>query len=115
VSAVSVEVARGEAQLERGLMFREKLGPDEGMLFVFPEAGQHTFWMKNTLLPLDMIFIDEGRRVVGIVARAEPLSLEPRAAGGPSRFVLEVNGGWSVAHGVAVGDRVTFEGDAARP
>lgn len=115
VSAVTVEVARSDAQLERGLMFRERLGPDDGMLFVFPQTGPHTFWMKNTLIPLDMIFIDEARRVVGIVERAEPLSLAPRAAGGPCRFVLEVNGGWSSAHRIAVGDRVAFEGDAARP
>ncbi|WP_235969430.1 DUF192 domain-containing protein [Anaeromyxobacter diazotrophicus] len=114
VSAVAVELARGEAQLARGLMFRERLGPDEGMLFVFPDTAVHAFWMKNTLIPLDMIFIDEGKTVVGIVERAEPHSTAPRTPGRPSRYVLEVNGGWSAAHGVAAGDRVTFEGDAAR-
>lgn len=115
VSAVTVEVARGEAQLARGLMFRERLGPDEGMLFVFPDSADHAFWMKNTLIPLDMIFIDQARTVVGIVERAVPLSMAPRAVGRQSRWVLEVNGGWSAAHQVATGDRVTFEGDAARP
>ena len=115
VSAVAVEVVRSEAQLSRGLMFRERLGADDGMLFVFPDTAEHTFWMKNTLIPLDMIFIDERRTVVGIVERAEPLSTAPRSPGRPCRWVLEVNGGWSAAHGIAIGDRVAFEGDAARP
>jgi uncharacterized protein len=114
VSAVAVEVVRSEAEQARGLMFREKLGPDEGMLFVFQESTDHAFWMKNTLLPLDMIFIDERREVAGVVERATPLSTEPRSVGRPSRFVLEVNGGFAAAHGVRVGDRVRFEGDAAR-
>ncbi|HVI74535.1 MAG TPA: DUF192 domain-containing protein [Anaeromyxobacteraceae bacterium] len=115
VSTVTVEVARGEAQLARGLMFRDSLGADEGMLFVFPGTAEHSFWMKNTLIPLDMIFIDEARTVVGIVERAEPHSTTPRSPGRPCRWVLEVNGGWSAAHGIAIGDRVAFEGDAARP
>ena len=114
VSTVAVEVVRSEAEQARGLMFREKLGPDEGMLFVFHESTDHAFWMKNTLLPLDMIFIDERREVAGIVERATPLSTEPRSVGRPSRFVLEVNGGFAAAHGVRMGDRVRFEGDAAR-
>jgi uncharacterized protein len=114
-SAVTVEVMRTDAELARGLMFRERLGADEGMLFVFPQSGDHPFWMKNTLIPLDMIFIDERREVVGVVERAEPLTTEPRSVGRASRYVLEVNGGWSAAHGVAAGDRARFEGDAARP
>ena len=95
VSAVAVEVMRSQAEQARGLMFREKLGADEGMLFVFSESVDHAFWMKNTLLPLDMIFIDERREVVGIVERATPLSTEPRSVARPSRFVLEVNGGFA--------------------
>jgi uncharacterized membrane protein (UPF0127 family) len=109
-SRVKVELARTPAEQERGLMFREKLGADEGMLFIFPSAADHAFWMKNTLIPLDMIFIDDAGAVVGVVANAEPLSLSPRSVGVPSRYVLEVNGGWSAAHGVANGDKVRFEG-----
>ncbi|HSM94014.1 MAG TPA: DUF192 domain-containing protein [Anaeromyxobacteraceae bacterium] len=106
---VPVEIARTEAERERGLMFRRALPPDAGMLFVFDETGEHAFWMKNTLIPLDMIFIGDDGRVTGVVARATPGSLEPRSAG-PSRFVLEVNGGWAEAHGVTAGDAVKFEG-----
>lgn len=107
--AVTVELARTPEQHQRGLMYRGHLDADAGMLFVFDESEQHTFWMKNTFIPLDMIFIDEGGRIVGIVAQAAPGTLDPRDAGAPSRYVLEVNGGWAAAHGVRPGDRVRFE------
>ena len=90
-------------------MFRRELAPDAGMLFLFEENAPHVFWMKNTLVSLDMIFIAEDGRIAGIVARAVPGDLSPRSAGGPSRYVLEVVGGWAEAHGVAPGDRVKFE------
>ncbi len=106
---VTVELARTELERMRGLMQRERLAPDAGMLFVFDESEDHSFWMKDTLIPLDMIFVDEGGRVVGVVERAEPRTLSPRAVGVPSRYVLEVNGGWAAAHGVRPGDRVRFE------
>ena len=112
-ASVRVEVASTDTARERGLMLREKLGADDGMLFVFPEISDHVFWMKNTFIPLDMIFIEkdgEGGAVVGVVANAEPMTTTPRGVGAPSRFVLEVNGGWSAAHGLARGDRVRFEG-----
>ena len=102
------EVARTDAEVERGLMFRGKLGDGEGMLFVFREEGEHVFWMKNTLHPLDMIFVDGARTVTGVVASAAPGSLEPRF-GGRSRWVLEVRGGWAAERGVQAGDRVTIE------
>ena len=113
-AAVDVEVMRTPAELAKGLMFRERLEPDAGMLFVFPASEHHAFWMKNTLIPLDMIFVGEDLRVVGVVANAEPLTTIPRSVGKPSRYVLEVNGGWAAAHGVAAADRVRLEGDAAR-
>ncbi len=106
---VQVELARTPAERSRGLMERKELGADAGMLFLFDESSDHAFWMKNTLIPLDMIFIGEDGRIVGIVAGAIPGDLSPRAVGAPSRYVLEVNGGWAAAHGVARGDRVQFE------
>jgi uncharacterized membrane protein (UPF0127 family) len=107
--AVTVELARTDAERARGLMERRELAPDAGMLFLFEETAEHPFWMKNTLIPLDMIFISDDGRISGIVARAVPGDLSPRTAGGPSRYVLEVAGGWAEAHGVAAGDRVRFE------
>jgi uncharacterized membrane protein (UPF0127 family) len=107
--AVRVELARTPAERARGLMERRELAPDAGMLFLFDETSDHAFWMKNTLIPLDMIFAAEDGRIVGIVARAIPGDLTARGVGAPSRYVLEVNGGWAQAHGVAPGDRLRFE------
>ena len=106
---VQVELADTPAKRERGLMFRKELADGHGMLFFFDEEGEHSFWMKDTLIPLDLIFVDTAGRVTGIVARARPLTLEPRS-GGPSRLVLEVPGGWAAANGVKVGDRMRVEG-----
>ncbi len=107
--AVAVELARTEPQRRKGLMDRASLPEDAGMLFLFDVSSDQSFWMKNTLIPLDMIFIDEEGRIAGIVESAEPRTLTPRTVGKPSRYVLEVNGGWSRAHGVRAGDRVRFE------
>ncbi len=108
-ASVRVELARTDDERRQGLMFRRSLPDDAGMLFFFDESADHAFWMRNTFIPLDMIFVDDGGRIVGIVERATPHSDEPRGVGAPSRYVLEVNGGWASAHGVAKGDRVHFE------
>jgi uncharacterized membrane protein (UPF0127 family) len=108
VAAVRVEVARTPAARERGLMNRPQLDPDEGMLFLFDESALHGFWMKNTLIPLDLLFLGEDGRVAAVVER-RPLSLEVTDGEVESRYVLEVNGGWARAHGVRPGDRVRFE------
>lgn len=107
---VVVELARTPEEQARGLMHRRELAEEAGMLFIFPEMGPRSFWMKNTLLPLDLLFIDDAGRVVGIVREAEPLTLTPRAVAAPSRYVLEVRGGWAARHGVAPGDRVRLDG-----
>jgi uncharacterized membrane protein (UPF0127 family) len=107
--AVRVELARTPREQEQGLMFRRELAEDAGMLFIFPASDRRAFWMKNTLIPLDMIFIDEGGRVAGLVENAEPLTLTPRDPGVPARYVLEVRGGWAARHGVRPGARVRFE------
>jgi hypothetical protein len=106
---VKVELADTPEKRERGLMFRKELPDGQGMLFLFDEEGEHSFWMKDTLIPLDLIFVDSTGKVTGIVARARPLTLEPRS-GGTSRMVLEVPGGWAAANGVRVGDRMRVEG-----
>jgi len=107
--AVAVELADSEEERALGLMYRKSLPPDAGMLFRFDESSDHVFWMRNTLVPLDMIFADEGGIVVGIVEGATPLSDQPRTVGAPSRYVLEVNAGWARAHGVRPGDRLRLE------
>ena len=109
---VRVEVAATPAKRSLGLMYRKELAEDAGMLFVFDETEEHSFWMKNTPLLLDMLFIDERGAIVGVVANATPFTTTPRTVGKPSRYVLEVNGGWCERHGVRAGDRVRFEGVA---
>lgn len=106
---VTVELARTPRQIQRGLMYREHLPPDHGMLFLMGEERIQSFWMRNTLIPLDMIFISADRRVVGVVENAEPLTDTPRRVNAPSSYVLEVNGGWAAAHHVQAGTPVRFQ------
>jgi uncharacterized protein len=109
-SPFEVELALTDETRERGLMFRTEVPLGTGMLFVFPEVGPHVFWMKNTLIPLDMVFLGGDRRIVGIVENAEPRTLTSRDPGAPSQYVLEVAAGTAFARGFRVGDSVEFEG-----
>ena len=105
---VTVEVARTARQIQRGLMYREYMPPDRGMLFLMREERIHSFWMRNTLIPLDMIFIGKDMTVAGVVANTEPLTDTSRRLDRPSTYVLEVNAGWAAAHRVTAGTRVRF-------
>ena len=107
---VSLEVAATPAERERGLMYRTSLAEGRGMLFVFDADGNQSFWMKNTLIPLDLLFIARDGTVVGIHANATPQSTANIAVGMPSRYVLEVPGGWAARHGISAGARVDFRG-----
>jgi len=107
---VRVEIAADDASRTRGLMFRRSLEPDRGMIFVFPESEEHSFWMHNTYLALDLIFLDETRQVVGVVANAKPQTDTPRTVGKPSRYVVEVAAGEAAAHAVGPGTRAAFIG-----
>jgi len=104
-----VEVADTPAKRELGLQYRRELGDDRGMLFLFASESRQTFWMKNTPIPLDMIFINRDRKIVGVVEQAVPYSLESRSVGAPSQYVLEINGGLAKRHGIKAGDSVRFE------
>lgn len=101
-----IELARTPAQRQQGLMFRERLAPDAGMLFDYEKPQPIAMWMKNTYVPLDMIFIDADGIVTHIAKRAVPLSLQPISSNGPVRAVLEVNGGITDHLGISVGDEV---------
>jgi uncharacterized membrane protein (UPF0127 family) len=108
-TVVAVEIVKTEAQIERGLMFREHLPPDQGMLFQMSEDKIWSFWMKNTLIPLDIIFISKDLTIAGIAANAEPRTETLREVDKPSMYVLEVNGGYCAAHQVVAGAKVRFE------
>jgi hypothetical protein len=107
---VALEVADTPEVRARGLMYRKSLPEGHGMLFVFDEESVQEFWMKDTLIPLDMLFIAADGRVVGIHANATPLSTATIAVGAPSRFVLEVPGGWAARHGIMTGAHVELRG-----
>jgi uncharacterized membrane protein (UPF0127 family) len=111
---VTVEVVSTAAQIERGLMYRQHLPPDQGMLFLMTEERSWPFWMHNTLIPLDMIFIAKNMTIAGIVENAEPRTDVLRQVDAPSLYVLEVNGGYSAAHKLTAGAKVRFDGIAAR-
>jgi uncharacterized membrane protein (UPF0127 family) len=105
-----VELALDEQSHERGLMFRKEVPDGTGMLFVFPSEGPRVFWMKNTLVPLDMIFLSAARKVVGILENTEPLTTSPRDPHALAQYVLEVAGGTAFAKGIHVGDLASFDG-----
>jgi uncharacterized membrane protein (UPF0127 family) len=104
----TVEVARTPEQQERGLMFRTALPPMGGMIFPFDEARPARFWMRNTPLPLDIIFIRQGGTIARIAARATPQSLDLIESGEPVVAVLEIAGGEAARLGIAEGDRVRW-------
>jgi len=102
---LNAEVAATVETRMRGLMHREKMGKNEGMLFVFDELGYHSMWMKNTLIPLSVAFIDEQGRIINI-ADMEPHSERTHGATGPARFALEMNVGWFKARNIAAGAKI---------
>ena len=101
-----VELALSPAQRSQGLMFREDLEEDRGMLFDFGQPQQATMWMRNTYVPLDMLFIDEDGRITQIAADVQPLSDAVIASRQPVRAVLELRGGVSAKLGIKPGDQV---------
>jgi uncharacterized membrane protein (UPF0127 family) len=102
---IRVEVARTEDEKARGLMFRESLGKDDGMLFVYDREEFLTFWMKNTPIPLSIAFIDRRGKIVDI-QDMEPFSLSTHASTLPAQYALEMNKGWFKRNGIGVGDLV---------
>ena len=104
--AFTVEIARSPEEIQQGLMFRESLAPDAGMLFDFGVTRQASMWMKNTLISLDMLFILEDGRVIAIGRNTQPGSLRSVGPGVPVRAVLEIPGGRARELGIEPGDTV---------
>jgi hypothetical protein len=118
---VSVEIAADDELRAQGLMYRDHLRPGTGMLFLFARDEEHAFWMKNTVIPLDMVWIDANQRVVAVKYNVPPCKVENCPSYPPgvlSRYVLEVAGGVAQQHGIKAGDQLRFEqteGIAIRP
>jgi uncharacterized membrane protein (UPF0127 family) len=103
----AIELALSDAQMEQGLMFRRSMPANAGMLFDFKHPTNVTMWMKNTLIPLDMLFLDDSGRIIDIHERAVPYSTDIIASRVPSRYVIELNGGTAARLGIKPGDQVT--------
>lgn len=103
--AVKAEVAATFESRMKGLMHREKLGKNDGMLFVFDQVGYHAMWMKNTLIPLSVAFLDEEGKILNI-AEMQPHSEVQHMAAGPARFALEMNSGWFSERKISPGTKV---------
>jgi uncharacterized membrane protein (UPF0127 family) len=109
ISQIEIELANTPSKISLGLMYREKLGENQGMLFIFPDNEPRAFWMKNTILPLDMIFIGQDSIIVTIHEHTTPLSRESYLSEIPAKYVVEVNAGYVNAHDIKVGDKVTWK------
>jgi uncharacterized protein len=109
-TALTAELVSTPRDTARGLMYRTSLAEDRGMLFDLRTREDHQFWMHNTCIPLDLLYLDGDGLVVGIVENAPTLNDDPRGVGCPSRYVLEVNAGWARRHGVKAGQFVPLPG-----
>ena len=107
VAVFVVEIADDPQERARGLMFRESLARTDGMLFIFSDSAPRSFWMMNTLIPLDIIFFDENGQLVSIEENAEPQTLTPRESTGPAKYVLEIQGGLAARLGLGAGSQLS--------
>ena len=107
--AFTVELALSDRQQMQGLMFRRSLAPDRGMLFVYPTDQPIAMWMKNTYIPLDMLFLRADGRIINIIENVPPETLDSRPSEGPARAALELPGGTAARLGIRAGDRVVHE------
>jgi uncharacterized membrane protein (UPF0127 family) len=110
---IHVEVAADDATREQGLMYRDRLPEDRGMLFFFAQSGNYPFWMKNTLIPLDIVWIDDQKRIAHVAHNVQPCKADPCPSvppGAEARYVLEVAAGVATRHGLANGQTLRLEG-----
>lgn len=106
---ITIQIADNNEERAEGLMWRRYMPEDEGMLFIFDDEEPLTFWMKNTYIPLDMVFADKSGRIVSIYPEATPLSEASISSVKPAQYVVEVNGGFCAKYGIDVGDKLEFE------
>ena len=106
---LDIEIAKTDYEVQTGLMYRKDMGDRQGMLFVFEDEAPHSFYMKNTLIALDILFIDSDLKIVNIHRDAQPLNEAGIPSGGPVQYVLEVKAGMSERWGLEEGDRIQYE------
>lgn len=106
---VAIEIANTPASRERGLMYRTNMPEDQGMIFTWTDEGERSFWMHDTCIPLDMLYVDADGVIAGVLEQVPAMDETPRAVPCPVLHVLEMNAGWTRAHGVKPGQRVHIE------
>lgn len=107
---IQVEVAERNRERARGLMFRKQMPEDKGMIFLFHEPEVHQFWMHNTCIPLDMLFVDKDGVIVGIEENVPTMNDSTYSVPCPSSYVIEVNAGYCRRHGIVAGQRIRLDG-----
>lgn len=109
ISKIDIEKADTDVDRQFGLMFRKSMPEEQGMLFLFEKSEQQSFWMRNTLIPLDIMFVDENGVITTIHENTKPLSEASLPSDGPAKFVVEVIGGYAKKHGIKVGDKISWQ------
>lgn len=107
-ASFDIEIAETEYETQTGLMYRQSMKKDRGMLFIFPDVAMHSFYMKNTEFPLDIIYIDENQKIVSFQKNAKPYDESSLPSNVPAKYVLEINAGLSDQMGLQVGDSIAF-------
>ena len=105
---IDVEIAENEAETAKGLMFRSYIPDSVGMLFIFNKSEPQSFWMRNTSIPLDIIYIDENKKIVSIAKNTKPFSEEGIPSNGNAQYVVEVNAGFTERNNIQPGDAISF-------
>ena len=108
LATINIEVADSDAEREQGLMYRESMAENEGMLFLMGAEALQSFWMKNTIISLDILYADSDRRIVSIHKNCKPYSLDQIPSGQPASYVVEVNAGYCDKYGIEPGDLISF-------
>ena len=108
ITAIDVEFSQEEEERQLGLMYRDKMAENQGMLFLFEDETTRSFWMKNTMLPLDMLFVNANNEIVTIHKSTTPYSEESYSSTKPAKYVVEVNAGFTDKYKIAVGDRISW-------
>jgi len=109
VSKLDIEIADNDYETETGLMYRDAMEQHQGMLFVFPRSSMHYFYMKNTKIPLDILYIDSGQKIVNIRANAVPFDETGLSSRVPVQYVLEINASLVNTWGIQLGDSIAYE------
>jgi uncharacterized protein len=109
IVTIDIEIADNDYERTRGLMYRHSLPDNAGMLFIFEKTGPLSFWMRNTYIPLDIIFADEKKQIITIYKKTEPLSYNNIPSKKDAKYVVEVNAGFCDKYGISVGDSLAFE------